>query len=104
MAFLLLPCHKPARAHAALLLPTRTAPLLYCSLAHPHLDRPPPIEKMLSWSIMTPLYEEDVLYPLSSDAVAKEVSQRGCALLHESLGGLGCAGSTRCPVMPWPRG
>ncbi|KAJ9526929.1 hypothetical protein QJQ45_025369 [Haematococcus lacustris] len=43
------------------------------SLGHPHLDRPCSLEKMWSWTIMTPLYEEDVLYPLESAALAKEL-------------------------------
>ncbi len=36
------------------------------SLGHPSLDKPPSIDKMWSWSILTPLYEEDVLYALDA--------------------------------------
>ncbi|GIL75226.1 hypothetical protein Vretimale_7896 [Volvox reticuliferus] len=43
------------------------------SLGHPSLDKPPSIDKMWSWSIMTPLYEEDVLYALDAKALAKEL-------------------------------
>ncbi len=41
------------------------------SLAHPSLDKPPSIDKMWSWSILTPLYEEDVLYALDAKALCK---------------------------------
>lgn len=41
------------------------------SLGHPSLDKPPSIDKMWSWSIMTPLYEEDVLYALDAKALCK---------------------------------
>ncbi len=43
------------------------------SLSHPSLDRPTSLDKMWSWSILTPLYEEDVLYPLEGATLAKEV-------------------------------
>ncbi|GLI62082.1 hypothetical protein VaNZ11_004642 [Volvox africanus] len=43
------------------------------SLGHPSLDKPPSIDKMWSWSIMTPLYEEDVLYALDAKALSKEL-------------------------------
>lgn len=43
------------------------------SLAHPSLDRPPALDKMGSWSILTPLYEEDVLYALEMESLAKEL-------------------------------
>jgi hypothetical protein len=47
------------------------------SLGHPHLDRPTSLDKMWSWSILTPLYEEDVMYALEGNRLAKEVSTRG---------------------------
>jgi 1,3-beta-glucan synthase len=43
------------------------------SLGHPNLDKPPQMDKMCSHSILTPCYEEDVLYPLESGALAEEL-------------------------------
>lgn len=44
------------------------------SLSHPSMDKPPSVDKMRSHSIITPLYEEDVLYPLDAGALAKELN------------------------------
>jgi 1,3-beta-glucan synthase len=41
------------------------------SLGHPSLDKPSSIDKMWSWSIMTPMYEEDVLYALDRDMLGE---------------------------------
>lgn len=41
------------------------------SLGHPSLDKPPSLDKMWSWSILTPLYEEDVMYALDSKALGE---------------------------------
>ena len=46
------------------------------SLGHPALDKPPSLHKMASHSILTPLYEEDVLYPLEAQALARELGLR----------------------------
>ncbi|KAG2500666.1 hypothetical protein HYH03_001432 [Edaphochlamys debaryana] len=43
------------------------------SLGHPSLDKPPSIDKMWSWSILTPLYEEDVLYALDCKQLCKDL-------------------------------
>ncbi|GLC51113.1 hypothetical protein PLESTB_000467200 [Pleodorina starrii] len=43
------------------------------SLSNPGLKKPPPLSDMLSWSVLTPCYEEDVLYPLSADEAARQL-------------------------------
>ncbi|GLI69025.1 hypothetical protein VaNZ11_013564, partial [Volvox africanus] len=43
------------------------------SLSNPQLKKPPPLGDMLSWSVLTPCYEEDVLYPLSADHAARQL-------------------------------
>ncbi|KAG1659988.1 hypothetical protein FOA52_009662 [Chlamydomonas sp. UWO 241] len=43
------------------------------SLAHPNLDKPPSLDKMVSHTVLTPLYEEDVLYALEAGALAKDL-------------------------------
>ncbi|GIL73021.1 hypothetical protein Vretifemale_3258, partial [Volvox reticuliferus] len=43
------------------------------SLSNPQLKKPPPLSDMLSWSVLTPCYEEDVLYPLSADHAARQL-------------------------------
>ncbi|MEW5318200.1 MAG: hypothetical protein WDW38_009440 [Sanguina aurantia] len=43
------------------------------SLAHPSLDEPPSLIQMGSWSILTPLYEEDVLYALDAKYTAMQL-------------------------------
>lgn len=43
------------------------------SLSHPSLDKPPSVDKMRSHSVITPLYEEDVLYALDAASLAKEL-------------------------------
>lgn len=40
------------------------------SLKNPTLEKPPAIDDMLSWNVLTPHYEEDVLYALSGKQVA----------------------------------
>lgn len=40
------------------------------SLGDPSLDKPPTLSAMPSWSILTPLYEEDVMYALDAKATA----------------------------------
>lgn len=47
------------------------------SLGHPSLDKPASIDKMWSWSILTPLYEEDVMYALESKHLAKQLKSKG---------------------------
>jgi len=41
------------------------------SLANPGLDKPPSLDKMGSWSIMVPLYDEDVVFALRGEHLAK---------------------------------
>ncbi|KAG2442264.1 hypothetical protein HXX76_002351 [Chlamydomonas incerta] len=43
------------------------------SLGHPSLDKPESLEFMLSWSVLTPAYEEDVLYAVDSGLSAEEL-------------------------------
>lgn len=43
------------------------------SLGHPSLDKPESLEFMLSWSVLTPAYEEDVLYAVDSGLAAEEL-------------------------------
>ncbi|KAJ9527498.1 hypothetical protein QJQ45_025772 [Haematococcus lacustris] len=45
------------------------------SLANKQLAKPVALDEMLSWTVLTPCYEEDVLYPLSMSHAA---SQTGC--------------------------
>lgn len=40
------------------------------SLKNPTLETPPAVDDMLSWNVLTPHYEEDVLYALNSKNVA----------------------------------
>lgn len=40
------------------------------SLKNPTLETPPAVDEMLSWSVLTPHYEEDVLYPLNNKHIA----------------------------------
>ncbi|PNH09351.1 putative callose synthase 6 [Tetrabaena socialis] len=40
------------------------------SLSNPQLKKPAPVCNMRSWSVLTPCYEEDVLYPLDASLVA----------------------------------
>ena len=40
------------------------------SLKNPTLETPPAVDDMLSWTVLTPHYEEDVLYALNSKQVA----------------------------------
>ncbi|KFM22655.1 Callose synthase 5 [Auxenochlorella protothecoides] len=41
------------------------------SLRNPTLARPPAVEDMLSWNVLTPHYEEDVMYALNAASVAR---------------------------------
>ncbi|GLI69231.1 hypothetical protein VaNZ11_013721 [Volvox africanus] len=43
------------------------------SLGHPSLDKPQSVEFMLSWSVLTPVYEEDVLYAVDAKLTAEEL-------------------------------
>src|SRR4051812_30048443 len=43
------------------------------TLANPQLAQPPPLDEMLSWTVLTPCYEEDVLYPLDARSTAAEL-------------------------------
>ncbi|KXZ43170.1 hypothetical protein GPECTOR_99g805 [Gonium pectorale] len=43
------------------------------SLGHPSLDKPESLESMLSWSVLTPAYEEDVLYAVEAGLSAEEL-------------------------------
>ncbi|KAG2442546.1 hypothetical protein HXX76_002632 [Chlamydomonas incerta] len=43
------------------------------SLSNPQLTQPAPLVHMPSWCVLTPCYEEDVLYPLDSDLVARQL-------------------------------
>ncbi|GFR40490.1 hypothetical protein Agub_g1058 [Astrephomene gubernaculifera] len=43
------------------------------SLGHPSLDKPESLEFMLSWSVLTPAYEEDVLYAVEAGLLAEEL-------------------------------
>ncbi|GIL92522.1 hypothetical protein Vretifemale_20040, partial [Volvox reticuliferus] len=43
------------------------------SLGHPSLDKPQSLEFMLSWSVLTPVYEEDVLYAVDAKLTAEEL-------------------------------
>uniref|UniRef100_A0A6S8NKA7 1,3-beta-glucan synthase n=1 Tax=Dunaliella tertiolecta TaxID=3047 RepID=A0A6S8NKA7_DUNTE len=56
--------------------PRRALGFFVNSLAHPGLDKPPSMDKMGSWSILVPLYEEDVVYALRGDQLAKELKLR----------------------------
>ncbi|KAK2080835.1 hypothetical protein QBZ16_000689 [Prototheca wickerhamii] len=44
---------------------------LMAALRNPTLERPPAVEDMLSWTTLTPHYEEDVLYALDAASVAR---------------------------------
>jgi hypothetical protein len=35
------------------------------------LTKPPPVDEMMSWSVLTPCYQEDVLYPVHAEAAAQ---------------------------------
>ncbi|KDD71425.1 hypothetical protein H632_c5059p0, partial [Helicosporidium sp. ATCC 50920] len=71
------------------------------SLKNPTLRRPPMVEDMLSWSTLTPHYEEDVLYALNAQSVARhfglpQSAARGLAdLVSENEDGVS--------VMQWLR-
>jgi hypothetical protein len=43
------------------------------SLANKQLEKPPCVADMLSWSVLTPVYEEDVLYPLDAKQAAMDL-------------------------------
>lgn len=47
------------------------------SLKNPTLEKPPAIDDMLSWNVLTPHYEEDVLYALSGKQVAAHFGMPG---------------------------
>ena len=46
----------------------RTAAAVLCCA---QLTKPPPVDEMLSWSVLTPCYEEDVLYPIHAETAAQ---------------------------------
>ncbi|GAX79706.1 hypothetical protein CEUSTIGMA_g7147.t1 [Chlamydomonas eustigma] len=64
------------------------------SLSNPHLKQPTPLHEMPSWTILTPFYEEEVLYALDSKSLALKMgcsvsSSKGCAdLTRESEDGI----------------
>lgn len=43
------------------------------SLANGEMEKPPSVDEMLSWTVVTPVYEEDVLYPLCARATAQQL-------------------------------
>jgi hypothetical protein len=47
------------------------------SLKNPTLDNPPSLDEMLSWTVLTPHYGEDVLYALNRKEVARHLGLEG---------------------------
>ncbi|KAG1671275.1 hypothetical protein FOA52_010846 [Chlamydomonas sp. UWO 241] len=63
----------PANAKPSSKEAQRVLGFFMSSLANRKLAKPPPLHEMPSWTTLTPLYEEDVLFALDAQALSREL-------------------------------
>ena len=71
------------------------------SLKNPTMETPPAVDDMLSWNVLTPHYEEDVLYALSAKRVAAHFGLPGSTA--KGLSDLMSENEDGVTVMAWLR-
>lgn len=71
------------------------------SLKNPTLEKPPSLDEMLSWTVLTPHYSEDVLYALNSKEVAAHFDMDGMSV--QGLSDLMTPNEDGVTVMAWLR-
>ncbi|KAG1671277.1 hypothetical protein FOA52_010848 [Chlamydomonas sp. UWO 241] len=69
-------CVRPAEAEPSGMEARRVLQFFMSSLSNSTLQRPRPLHEMPSWSVLTPFYEEDVIYSLQVEAGGSSSSSK----------------------------